>query len=384
MLFISSVIPAIYITPASPQRTDLNPYSPILSAKLDKKNDAYRAKRLSLPPLVGTSPWYSPSLRSAKCSPNNGLSRDEFKLLLEVSRDRRAKREAQKVSSDLGKESAFKRRMCFCWCYGGVVYNKTPIVERTARFLAKVGNLPLCTATAAVSEVHNPSSSGGLVFESAALDVTEDNPGDVIPVNPFHHAGQDGQGGQGPFIAQLPLTSSDLSPASPKKGRCVPPSLDEIIVRLRPAPPSSEQVDRRQSRLPNFLKASNTSSGCTGNQSQAITVRSVALNDEKVDITFGQQVVYPPYLDTFTLKLGTRHTIIPHAAHIMTAPTLSANRADTTRNLIMTLRRRSSPRLGHHKYTQTSTEAERCSSPAKLRHGGWVGFHNVPLSFHGL
>ena len=109
MLLINSPIPTIRITPAPPEKSRPDPYSPFSSAKLDIEDDGYRANRLSLPPLANSSLWHSSPLRPADCQRHKGLSRDQFNTLLKVSRDQRAKFGSQKVP-DLRRELALKNQ----------------------------------------------------------------------------------------------------------------------------------------------------------------------------------------------------------------------------------------------------------------------------------
>lgn len=98
-----SPIPLICISPASPEKPQPAPCSPI--PEVD--NDGFRAKHLSPPPNI--SPSYPSSLRRSSCFVPKGLSREQLDVLLKVSRERKAIPGGQKAP-DLRKELAVKTR----------------------------------------------------------------------------------------------------------------------------------------------------------------------------------------------------------------------------------------------------------------------------------
>ncbi|KAI5991620.1 hypothetical protein EDD15DRAFT_1106449 [Pisolithus albus] len=121
-----SPIPLICISPASPEKPQPAPCSPI--PEVD--NDGFRAKHLSPPPNI--SPSYPSSLRRSACFVPKGLSREQLDVLLKVSRERKAIPGGQKAP-DLRKELAVKNQ-------------KRKQLGRRALFLSKVAEPTLPTA----------------------------------------------------------------------------------------------------------------------------------------------------------------------------------------------------------------------------------------------
>lgn len=108
---IGTSIPHIRISPASPVKACPEPYSPFLSARSTDKDDCEHRPRSPSPQyhFPAISPRHSSPLRPADCPPPRELHRDQFDLLLEVSRDKRAALGSRKVP-DLRKELAIKNQ----------------------------------------------------------------------------------------------------------------------------------------------------------------------------------------------------------------------------------------------------------------------------------
>jgi hypothetical protein len=307
-----------------------------------------------LPPSF---PWHSSPLRPVNCPPHKGLDGDQFNSMLKVSRDQRAKFGSQK-EPDLRRELALKNQ-------------SLKQLERRSRFLSKVSEHSI-----AVVPLESPATPHCSIsprrFESdySALHIAAENSEDLV-INSPANLGWEEQAECDLLIAE-PLAGSKFSP---NKSRRTPPSLDEITARLKPVYVSSKK-DCSRPRLPNFLKASSLSSGPADDLIKTLPVRSLALNDEMFDPTFAQ-VIHPQHSDPCNLTLGSRRAVIPHTVDVVVAgPTLHTSRADTARDMIETLRRRSSPPpdLGHHECTWTSIKVKRCSAPAELQYSGRVGF----------
>lgn len=250
-------------------------------------------------------------------------------------------------------------------------------VERRTRFLSKV-NKPLCTATISIPELsqtaHRSISPRAFKSECSAPEVAAENSEDLVVANAPTIPGWDEQVERGLLIAEQPPS------VIPKKSRRTPPSLNEITARLKPVPVSSKN-DCSRSRLPDFLKALSLSPGSTDDQIKTVPVRSLALNDEKFDTTFAQQVIHPQRPDPWPLT-----AVIPRTVDLVAGPTLPTSRADTARDMIATLKRRSSPppAFGRHECTWLSTKVKRCSAPGELQHIGRVGFDRVAVARGGF
>ncbi|KAF8446130.1 hypothetical protein L210DRAFT_3529126 [Boletus edulis BED1] len=359
MLLFGSPIPSICITPAPPEEIRPDPYSPFSSEILDVEDDEYRTNRLSLPPLP---PWQSSSLRPASRL-RQGLTQYQFISLLKVSRHQRAKFGLQKVP-DLRKELALKSQAL-------------KQLDRRARFLSKLGGPS--TVTLSIPEV--PPSCCGFKPEYSPLEIAAEISEDSVVVNSPNPA-WDKWVECAPLIAEQPLASSTFPPAMPlRKSSRIPPSLDEITARLKPVHVSSKR-DCSPSRLPTFLKASSMSPASTDHQIKTLPVR-LALNDETCDTSLNQQVIHPERSGPCTLTRESRRTVFFHTVDVAAGPTLHTTRADTARDMIVTLGRRNSPPpdLGRHECTRTSTEVKRWSASA---HSGRVGFGCAVVSRYGL
>lgn len=253
-------------------------------------------------------------------------------------------------------------------------------VERRARFLSKVDEPSWIAIPVALETAHHSMSPRVFESEYSAHDIAAENSEDLV-INSPALPGLEEQAECGPFIAERPLASSKSPPAMSNKSRRTPPSLDEITARLKPVSVPSKQ-DYSRPRLSNFLKASSLSSGPADDQIKTIPVRSLALNDEMFDATFVQRVIDTQHSDPCNSAIGSS-AVIPRTVDVVVAgSTLHTSRADTARDMIVTLRRRSSPPpgLGHHECTRTSVKVKRCSAPAELQYSGRVGFDHMAVS----
>lgn len=252
-------------------------------------------------------------------------------------------------------------------------------VERRTHFLSNV-NEPSCAATTFSPTAHRSISPCGFKSECSALEVAAENSEDLVVVNSSTNPGWDELVERGLLIAEQPLASPKFPSAMPKKSRRTPPSLNEITARMKPVDVSFKK-DCSRSRLPDFLKALRLSPGSADDQIKTVPVRSLALNGDKFDTTFAQQIIRPQHPDPRALT-----AVIPHTVDLVAGPTLPPSRADTARDMIATLKRRSSPPpgLGRHECTWSSTKVKRCSAPAELQHSGRVGFDGVAVPRGGF
>lgn len=262
-------------------------------------------------------------------------------------------------------------------------------VERRARFLSKV-NESSFIGTICVPEVTlelpEPATAHCFisppVFESehSFLEIAAENLEDLVVVNSSAQPGSDEQVVRGRLIAKKPLASSKSSPSMPNKSKRIPPSLDEISARLKPGRVSPKK-DYSRSRLPNFLTASSLSPP-RDDQIQTVPIRSLTPNDEMFDTTFAQQANSPRLPDPCNLTQESRRAVTPHTVGVVTGPTI---RSDIARDMVVILRRRSSPPPGldHNGCARTRTAMRRCSAPAEMKHSGRDGFDHVAILSRG-
>lgn len=106
-----------------------------------------------------------------------------------------------------------------------------------------------------------------------------------------------------------------------------------------------------------------------GDQLNTVPVRSFTLNDKKFDTTFAQHLILSQHPDPRTLKLESRRVVFPRTIDVVAGSTSHTSRADTARDMIVTLKRRSPPPpgLGHHECTRTTIEVKGRSAPAELQ-----------------
>ncbi|KAF9457094.1 hypothetical protein BDZ94DRAFT_268174 [Collybia nuda] len=134
MDFPVSQIPQISISPAPPEESVVEPYSPFSSTLLLSDDDAFRPQHLTPPPtLTGFGKQLSPLRPCDDVTPAKGLERERFEALLQASRAKNSTVGTRK-GGDLRKEIAMKA-------------HKNKQAERRALFLSKVFAPPSPTAT---------------------------------------------------------------------------------------------------------------------------------------------------------------------------------------------------------------------------------------------
>ncbi|KAG1867851.1 hypothetical protein DFJ58DRAFT_115136 [Suillus subalutaceus] len=368
---ISTSIPHIRISPASPVKAYREPYSPFLSAgNPDKDDSGYRPQSLSPQyHFPAISPRHSSPLRPADCPPRE-FPRDQFDLLLEVSRDKRAALGSRKVP-DLRKELAIKNQR-----------NKQ--LERRAFLLSRIQEPTLPTAgsktpveTPGVD--HCPLPSLGLgspsFYSSAEHDgwIGKDLPGYRTR---FEQAD-----------CRLPISKpkADLN-----LGRRKLPSLEEITARvgpLHPPPSMTNEPIFATPRLPMFLRGDRNSS----------TTRTVS--DTKPSINIGRLHMPVRRRQSSDSLSYIRPSAIPsspcypnieiaspracgNAICAFTESNMHAlGRANTAREMMTTIKRRTSPPLpclANHQ-----PRPKRHSAPAEMQLRGRSGFEHPILSLPG-
>ncbi|KAG0709065.1 hypothetical protein DFH29DRAFT_890358 [Suillus ampliporus] len=374
---IGTSIPHIYISPASPVKVSPESYSPFLSTDIDQDGSGYRQRLLSSQcHFPNVSPRHSSPLRPADCPPPRGLHRDQFDLLLKVSRDKRAALCSRKVP-DLRKELAIKNQR-----------NKQ--LERRAFFLAKIQEPPPSTA---VSTPKTP-------IEFPAVDhCTLPSLGLESPLALFDSLTEELDRLIGKDLARrrtwferadcrLPISKPK---ADPKSGRRRFPSLEEIIARVGPVrpPPSMANDPIFTTPRPSMFSRSDKNTS---------TTRSVS--DTKPDINIGR--LHMPVrrrqssdsLPDMLLSAMPGSPCCPNIERITTAvPRTRSNaryaftdvhalgRANTARDMMTTIKRRTSPPPPD--LADNQPRSKRHSAPAEMQLRGRSGFEHPNLSLPG-
>ncbi|KAG1826165.1 uncharacterized protein BJ212DRAFT_1475499 [Suillus subaureus] len=370
---IGTSIPHIRISPASPVKAYREPYSPFVSAgNPDKDDSGYRPQSLSPQyHFPAISPRHSSPLRPADCPPPREFHRDQFDLLLEVSRDKRAALGSRKVP-DLRKELAIKNQR-----------NKQ--LERRAFFLSRIQE-PTLPTTGSKNPIEFPSVDrctlpslglGSPLFYSSDEEhdgcIGKDLPG---PRTRFEQAD-----------CRLPISKpkADLN-----LGRRKLPSLEEITARvgpLHPPPSVANEPIFVTPRLPMFLRSNKNSS----------TARTVS--DTKPCINIGR--LHMPvrrrqssdslsYMRLSAIPGSPCYPNIeiasPHARSNAICAFTESNmhvlgRANTAREMMTTIKRRTSPPLPCLENHQP--RPKRHSAPAEVQLRGRSGFEHPNLSLPG-
>lgn len=377
---IATSIPHIRISPASPVKVHSEPYSPFLSADPDQ-DSGHRQRLLNpqchFPPM---SPRHSSPLRPADCPLPRGLRRDQFDLLLKVSRDKRAALGSRKVP-DLRKELAIKNQR-----------NKQ--LERRALFLSKI---------------QEPRSSTAVLTPKAPVEFpgvdhcTLPYPGLESPLALFDSSCKEHDGWTGKDLARrhtwLELVDSRLPISKPKTdlklGRRRLPSLEEIIARVGPVHPPPSMANNpvfATPRLPMFLR----------NDKNASTKRSVS--DSNPDVNIGRLHMPLRHRQSSNSLSGMRLRTMPsspccpnieitstvsplplrcrNARHTFTESNVHAlGRANTAREMMTTIKRRTSPPPPG--LADNQPRSKRHSAPAEMQLRGRSGFEHPNLSLPG-
>ncbi|KAL4068234.1 hypothetical protein V8B97DRAFT_1974193 [Scleroderma yunnanense] len=379
MQLASPPIPFICISPASPKKSHPVPHSPFPSGDPEEDDDDFRAKHLSPPPIM--SPRYLSPLRSPSYPAPRGLQREQFDLLLKASRERRAVLGVQRAP-DLRKELAVK-------------HQKNKQIERRTRFLSKLSEPPSPTAT--VTPKTPPESpailhcflpSPGLesplaVFESISKDVSAAPTGETrgwveqidfrLPIGKQSRSA-DKTGNVGPIPA---VTARKFSP-----------SLDEITARMDSAVlgRSTKEATRRQSSIPPI-----PSQGIVAKSRPKLNVGRLHIPLRILSpgslISNGREWSAAPAPTPLTPALEVTTTVVPRTTSTAPFPLNESNlrafsRSYTARDMIKTLKHRSSPPLPGL-LSSSSIQQKRKSAPAVLYGRGRAGFEHDVLSMPG-
>ncbi|KAG1755082.1 uncharacterized protein EDB91DRAFT_1233875 [Suillus paluster] len=338
---IGTSIPHICISPASPEKVSPEPYCLFLSADPDQDDSGYRQKLLSpqchFPNMF---PRHPSPLRPADCPPPKGLHRDQFDLLLKVSRDKRAALSSRKVP-DLRKELAIKNQR-----------NKQ--LERRALFLSRIQEPPSSTA------VPTPK----IPVEFSAVNHCTLPPGGLESPLAFFNSLAGGLNGQtGKDLARrrtwfeqvdcrLPISKpkTDLKLGSRKL-----PSLEDIIARVRPVlPPPSMANDPifATPRPSMFLR-----SGKNASSTRSVSDTNPHINIGRLHMPVRRRQSSDSLPDML-LNVTPRSPCCPNIEITTTAPPRTRSnakyafteynvhalgRANTAREMMTTIKRRTSP-----------------------------------------
>lgn len=370
---IGTSIPLIRISPASPVKVYPEPYSPFLSADSDQDDSGYRPRLLSPQcyfPAI--SPRHSSPLRPADCPPPRGLHGDQFDQLLKVSRDKRAALGSRKVL-DLRRELAIKNQR-----------NKQ--LERRAFFLSRIHEPP--SSTHCKTPVEFPAINH-CTLPSLGLE----SPPSMLYSSAEEHDGLIGQD-----FARCRTWFEKVDCRQPvsklktdlKSGRRRLPSLEEIIAHVGPLHPPSQIANDpifTTPRLPVFLRSNKNPS----------TTRSVS--DTKSDINIGR--LHMPIrrrqssdsLSHMRLSAVPSHSCCPSIEITSPRPRSNARcaitesdmhslgRANTAREMMTTIKRRTSPPLPG--FADNHIRSKRHSAPAEMQVRNRSGFEHPNLSLPG-
>lgn len=368
---IGTSIPHICISPASPVKAYPEPYPFLSAGNPDKDDCGYRPQSLSPQyHFPAVFPRHSSPLRPADCPPPRELHRDQFDLLLEVSRDKRAALGSRKVP-DLRKELAIKNQR-----------NKQ--LECRAFFLSRIQEPTLSTAGSKISVEFpgvNHCTPPSLGLDSPLLCSSagehDDWIGNDLPKRRTWFKQAD---------CRLPISKPK---PELKLGKRKLPSLEEIIARVGPLHPPSMANEPIFStpRLPMFLRSDNNSS----------TTRTVS--DMKSRINIGR--LHMPVrrrqssdsLYDMRLRAAPSSPCYPNAE--MASPrarsgTICAftesnmhalGRANTAHEMMTTIKRRTSPpppSLANHQ-----PRSKRHSAPAEMQPRERSGFEHPNMLLPG-
>ncbi|KAG2350587.1 hypothetical protein BDR05DRAFT_1054675 [Suillus weaverae] len=370
---IGTSVPHICISPASPVKVYQEPYSPFLSAgNPDKDDSGYRPQSLSpkyhFPAIF---PRHSSPLRPSDCPPPRELHRDQFDLLLKVSRDKRAALGSRKVPN-LRRELAIKNQR-----------NKQ--LECRAFFLSRIQEPPSSTTVSKIP-VEFPGVSHGTLpslglgsplFYSSA----EEHDGRI---------GQDLPGRRAWFEQadyRLPINKPK---ADLKLGRRKLPSLEEITARvgsLHPPPSIANDPIFATPRLPTFLRNDKNSSATRTVSDTKLginigrlhmPIRRRQSSDSLSDMPLSATPGSPRYPNIEIASPRARsNAICAFAESNMHA----LGRANTAREMMTTIKRRTSPPPPYLANHQPRTK--RHSAPAEMQLRGRSGFEHPNLSLPG-
>ncbi|KAL4069497.1 hypothetical protein J3A83DRAFT_4413220 [Scleroderma citrinum] len=361
MQLASPPIPFICISPASPKKSHPVPHSPFPSGDPEEDDDDFRAKHLSPPPIM--SPRYLSPLRSPSYPAPRGLQREQFDLLLKASRERRAVLGVQRAP-DLRKELAVK-------------HQKNKQIERRTRLPPSLR--PYFTVFLPSPGLESPLA----VFESISKDVSAAPTGETrgwveqidfrLPIGKQSRSA-DKTGNVGPIPA---VTARKFSP-----------SLDEITARMDSAVlgRSTKEATRRQSSIPPI-----PSQGIVAKSRPKLNVGRLHIPLRILSpgslISNGREWSAAPAPTPLTPALEVTTTVVPRTTSTAPFPLNESNlrafsRSYTARDMIKTLKHRSSPPLPGL-LSSSSIQQKRKSAPAVLYGRGRAGFEHDVLSMPG-
>jgi hypothetical protein len=370
---IGTSIPHICISPASPVKAYPEPYSPFLPAgNPDKDYCGYRPQSSSpqyhFPAIF---PRHSSPLRPADCPPPRELHRDQFDLLLEVSRDKRAALGSRKVP-DLRKELAIKNQR-----------NKQ--LECRAFFLSRIQEPALSTTDPktlvefpGVNRCTLPSLSPGSPLSYSSAEEHDDWIGKGLHRRRIWFEQAD---------CRLPISKPK---ADLKLGKRKLPSLEDITARvgpLHPPPSMANEPIFATPRLPMFLRSDkNSSTTRTVSDTKPsinigrlhMPIRRRQSSDSISDMRLSATLRSPHYpaveIARPCARGGTMCAFTESNMH-------GLGRANTAREMMTTIKRRTSP--PPPSLASYQPRSKRHSAPAEMRLRERSGFEHPNLLLPG-
>ncbi|OJA11745.1 hypothetical protein AZE42_02932 [Rhizopogon vesiculosus] len=326
-------------------------------------------------------PKHSSPLRPADCPPPRGLHRDHPDLL-KASSDRRAALGSRKVP-DLRKELAIKNQ-------------RNKHLECRARFLSKIQE------SASPTEVFNPKATPE---SPIATDCTLPSLGLESPPVSFQSLAKkynspiaESRSRRHVWFEQMDsLLPIGKPTVDGKSGRRNLPSLEEIITRIGPTRPPPSMAD-------NIILTSPTPRPFTllGNDREAPITYSVS--DTRPDINIGRlhmpirrrqssnplpdarlrampSFSYSPSIEKTAAAVSGTRTNVRYALTEYNVHTLG--RANTAREMMTTIRRRTSPPPPGLAHDLDQIRFKRHSAPAEMQLRGRSDFEHPNLSLPG-
>ncbi|KAF9036421.1 hypothetical protein BDZ89DRAFT_460549 [Hymenopellis radicata] len=370
---IAIPVPQISISPAPPQESLDEPFSPFPWATPDA-DDSFRPKHLTPPPATAKFVRQLSPLRPADApGKGKGLEPERFEALLKASRERNAMVGAKRT--DLRKEVALKA-------------HKSKQVERRALFLSKFAAPPSPTATTLPK---TPPES------PAIFHYTLPSPGLVSPLALFDSLNSDKSGSgplsypREPWVEQVdfrmpsPPKNSDIPPArattvhEPKPPKSLP-SLDQISARLQSqGHPTIQFLDSapRSNRLPAFLTQAHAP---VANERPTLSVGRLQLpiNSKRASLPVQSSAPLPkspnlsvgPVIQVTTIRVPRTRRM--SSLDLSESNLMALNsREKTAKDMLSTLRRRipieEEPPVDDRKWRRHSAPAD--LSPGKPRSG---------------
>ncbi|KAF8922359.1 hypothetical protein CPB85DRAFT_1267158 [Mucidula mucida] len=339
---IAIPIPQISISPAPPQESLDEPFSPFPWATPDA-DDSFRPMHLTPPPATAKFVRQLSPLRPADASgkvQGKGLEPERFEALLKASRERNAVVVAKRT--DLRKEVALKA-------------HKSKQVERRALFLRKILAPPSPTAT---TQPATPPESPAIFHYSLP------SPGLVSPLALFDSLNSD-KSGSGPlsYPREPWVEQVDFRMPSPPKDNGTKAAIHET--KATKSLPSLDQISARLQRVPI------TESAPRSNRLPAFLTQAHAPDATERPTLSSPNLLVDPVIQVTTIRVPRTRRLA--SLDLSESNLLALNsREKTAKDMLSTLRRRmvpieEEPPVDDRKWRRHSAPAD--LSPGKPRSG---------------